>query len=327
MLFRSDHPDTSFALTNAVLEFLDEKQHQERNVPELRAGWYKKTMVFINIVRNGEEFHYEGRFDIGDGKGSGGGSLIDHIRDFNQGVLEADRFPYNDAEHQETARYTLDVLVPFLESHAQLTPEETQILEKFKAKNPIRTAEAMQEIAAEEPITSQLGLEVGDVIRYDGKRREIEEIDDRHIIMKDLDAPDFGGVILGQSDELVYDGWQQDMLTKGFEILYRTSQKAELQSNVREWYLHTFPTDDLGKDIAADVAFSDLYGRKFTEIYEILGIEDSVIRERVEDQLREITSPTEKIKIPVIKNLAQLKRTVKVGMEFEITDHTRPECV
>lgn len=325
--FVKDHPDTSFALTNAVLEFLDEKQHQERNVPELRAGWYKKTMVFINIVRNGEEFHYEGRFDIGDGKGTGGGSLIDHIRDFNQGVLDAQQFPYNDAEHQETARYTLNVLVPFLESHAQLTLEETQILEEFKANNPIRTAETMQEIAAEEPITSQLGLEVGDVIRYDGKRYAIEELNDRHITMKNLDAPDLGGVILSQSEELVYDGWQQDMLTKGFEILYRTSQKAELQSNVREWYLHTFPTDDLGKDIVADVAFSDLYGRKSTEIYEILGIEDSVIRERVGDQLREITSPTEKIEIPVVKNLAQLKRTVKVGMEFEITDHTRPECV
>lgn len=325
--FVKDHPDTSFALTNAVLEFLDEKQHQERNVPELRAGWYKKTMVFINIVRNGEEFHYEGRFDIGDGKGTGGGSLIDHIRDFNQGVLDAQQFPYNDAEHQETARYTLNVLVPFLESHAQLTLEETQILEEFKANNPIRTAETMQEIAAEEPITSPLGLEVGDVIRYDGKRYAIEELNDRHITMKNLDAPDLGGVILSQSEELVYDGWQQDMLTKGFEILYRTSQKAELQSNVREWYLHTFPTDDLGKDIVADVAFSDLYGRKSTEIYEILGIEDSVIRERVGDQLREITSPTEKIEIPVVKNLAQLKRTVKVGMEFEITDHTRPECV
>ncbi|WP_288533598.1 LPD25 domain-containing protein [uncultured Ruminococcus sp.] len=325
--FVKDHPDASFALTNAVLEFLDEKQHQERNIPELRAGWYKKTMVFINIVRNGEEFHYEGRFDIGDGKGSGGGSLINHIRDFNQGVLDAQQFPYNDAEHQETARYTLNVLVPFLESHAQLTLEETQILEEFKANNPIRTAETMQEIAAEEPITSQLGLEVGDVIRYDGKRYAIEELNDRHITMKNLDAPDLGGVILSQSEELVYDGWQQDMLTKGFEILSRTSQKAELQSNVREWYLHTFPTDDLGEDIAADIAFSDLYGRKSTEVYEILGVEDSVIRERVEDQLREITNPTEKIEIPVVKNLAQLKRTVKVGMEFEITDHTRPECV
>lgn len=325
--FVKDHPDASFALTNAVLEFLDEKQHQERNIPELRAGWYKKTMVFINIVRNGEEFHYEGRFDIGDGKGSGGGSLIDHIRDFNQGVLDAQQFPYNDAEHQETARYTLNVLVPFLESHAQLTLEETQILEEFKANNPIRTAETMQEIAAEEPITSQLGLEVGDVIRYDGKRYAIEELNDRHITMKNLDAPDLGGVILSQSEELVYDGWQQDMLTKGFEILSRTSQKAELQSNVREWYLHTFPTDDLGEEIAADIAFSDLYGRKSTEVYEILGVEDSVIRERVEDQLREIISPTEKIKIPVVKNLAQLKRAIKIGMEFEITDHVRPECI
>ena len=325
--FVKDHPDTSFALTNAVLEFLDEKQHTERSNPKLHAGWYKKTNFTISGTLDGEEFHYEGRFDIGDGKGTGGGSLIDHIRDFNQGVLDAQRFPYNDAEHQETARETLDVLVPFLEAHAQLTPEETQILEEFKAKNPIRTAETLQEIAAEKPAASPLGLEVGDVIRYDGKRREIEEIDDRHITMKDLDAPDFGGVILGQSDELVYDGWQQDMLTKGFEILYRASQKAELQSNVREWYLHTFPTDDLGKDIAADVAFSDLYGRKSTEIYEILGIEDSVIRERVEDQLREITSPTEKIEIPVVKNLAQLKRAIKIGMEFEITDHVRPECI
>lgn len=325
--FVKDHPDTSFALTNAVLEFLDEKQHQERNVPELRAGWYKKTAVVMNVIQNGEEFHYEGRFDIGDGKGSGGGSLIDHIRDFNQGVLKADRFPYNDAEHQETARYTLDVLVPFLESHAQLTPEETQILEEFKANNPIQTAETMQEIAAEEPTTSQLGLEIGDVIRYDEKRYAIEELDERHITMKDLDAPDLGGVILSQSEELVYDGWQQDMLTKGFEILYRASQKAELQSNVREWYLHTFPTDNLGEEIAADIAFSDLYGRSSTEVYEILGVEDSVIRERVEEQLREITNPTEKIEIPVVKNLAQLKRAIKIGMEFEITDHTRPECI
>ena len=146
--FIEANPDAGFALTNAVLEFLDEKQHTERNNPKLHAGWYKKTNFTISGILDGEEFHYEGRFDIGDGKGTGGGSLIDHIRDFNQGVLDAQQFPYNDAEHQETARYTLNVLVPFLESHAQLTLEETQILEEFKANNPIRTAETMQEIAA-----------------------------------------------------------------------------------------------------------------------------------------------------------------------------------
>lgn len=225
--FIEANPNASFALTNAMLDFLDEKQHTERSNPELHAGWYKKTNFTISGILNGEEFHYEGRFDIGDGKGAGGGNLIDHIRDFNQGILDAQRFPYNDAEHKKAARETLDVFLPFLEAHAQLTPEETQILEEFKAKNPIRTAETMQEITTEEPAASPLGLEVGDVIRYDGKRREIEEIDDRHITMKDLDAPDFGGVILGKSDELVYNGWQQDMLTKGFEILHRASQELE----------------------------------------------------------------------------------------------------
>ncbi len=31
--------------------------------------------------------------------------------------------------------------------------------------------------------------------------------------------------------------------------------------------------------------------------------------------------------IPTVKNLAQLKKALKAGMQFEITDHTRPECI
>ena len=121
------------------MEYLDEKQHTERSNPELHAGWYKKTNFTIFGVLNGKEFNYEGRFDIGDGKGTGGGSLIDHIRDFNQGILNSTSYPYHDAEHKKAARETLDVFLPFLESNAQLTAEEQQILSDFKAKNPIRT--------------------------------------------------------------------------------------------------------------------------------------------------------------------------------------------
>ena len=137
--FAEQHSDISFALANAVLEYLDEKQHTERSNPELHAGWYKKTNFTIFGVLNGKEFNYEGRFDIGDGKGTGGGSLIDHIRDFNQGILNSTSYPYHDAEHKKAARETLDVFLPFLESNAQLTAEEQQILSDFKAKNPIRT--------------------------------------------------------------------------------------------------------------------------------------------------------------------------------------------
>lgn len=66
-------------------------------------------------------------------------------------------------------------------------------------------------------------LSVGDVILYDGKRREVEQISENSISLKDLDAPDFGGILLGTSDVLAYNGWQQDMNEKGFEILSKAA--------------------------------------------------------------------------------------------------------
>jgi len=137
--FALAHPDCSFALGNAVLEYLDEKQHSERNIPELKAGWYKKTDFTISAVINGEQFGYEGRFDIGDGKGTGGGSLIDHIRTHNEGILGYTQHPFNQLEYQERAKHTLDVFVPFLEAHSELTAEEQRIFDDFKEQHPIRT--------------------------------------------------------------------------------------------------------------------------------------------------------------------------------------------
>ena len=69
----------TFAAVNAAFEYLDRKQHLERLDPLIQAGWYKKTDFEITAVIDGEEYNYSGRFDIGDGKGMGGGSLIDHI--------------------------------------------------------------------------------------------------------------------------------------------------------------------------------------------------------------------------------------------------------
>ena len=136
--FALAHPDCSFALGNAVLEYLDEKQHSERNIPDLKAGRYKKTDFTITAVIGGEEFSYEGRFDIGDGKGTGGGSLIDHIRAHNEGILGYTQHPFNQPEYQERAKHTLDVFVPFLEAHSELTAEEQRIFDDFKAQHPIR---------------------------------------------------------------------------------------------------------------------------------------------------------------------------------------------
>ncbi len=71
-------------------------------------------------------------------------------------------------------------------------------------------------------------LSVGDVILYDGKRREVEQIDENRISLKDLDAPDFGGILLGTSDIYAYAGWQEDMNEKGFEILSKGKTFSEI---------------------------------------------------------------------------------------------------
>lgn len=336
--FALAHPDCSFALGNAVLEYLDEKQHSERNIPELKAGWYKKTDFSITAVIDGEEFNYDGRFDIGDGKGTGGGSLIDHIRTYNEGILGYTQHPFNQPEYKERAQRMLDIFVPFLEAHSELTAEEQRIFDDFKAQHPIRTyddvekaqgtfkiyqlpggekyhgirfesidrlkADGVQlnkddyelmyegevgefrgnatlealfaqfnndrpddfsghslsvsdvivisvdgkdtayfcdsfgftempeffrekELVQEKPETAKVSdLAVGDVIMYDGARREVEKISDKSISLKDLDAPDYGGILLGTSDVLAYDGWQQDMEEKGFEILSKAEKPA-----------------------------------------------------------------------------------------------------
>ena len=46
-------------------------------------GWYHKTDFEITATIGGEDFHYEGRFDIGDGEGD----LISHIKNFFTNTL------------------------------------------------------------------------------------------------------------------------------------------------------------------------------------------------------------------------------------------------
>ena len=166
--FALAHLDCSFALGNAVLEYLDEKQHSERTIPDLKAGWYKKTDFSITAVIGGEEFNYDGRFDIGDGKGTGGGSLIDHIRTYNEGILGYTQHPFNQPEYKERAQRMLDIFVPFLEAHSELTAEEQRIFDDFKAQHPIRTYDNVEKAQGTFKIYQLPGGEKYHGIRFEG---------------------------------------------------------------------------------------------------------------------------------------------------------------
>ena len=135
------YTDLSFALGNKLLGILDEKQHRERE-GDKNIGWYHKTDFVIKAVIGGEEFNYEGRFDIGDGEGD----LIAHIKNFYDYALspKGEQLYGNDRESLLRGR---DEFIPFLEQHTELKPEDEKLLDEIMATESdwYRTAEEAEE--------------------------------------------------------------------------------------------------------------------------------------------------------------------------------------
>lgn len=118
-----------FSEANRLFAEMDKQQRIDRENPDNHAGWYKKTSFRVTgVLPNGEDFSYEGRYDIGDGDGT----LLEHITDFydyyskdphmknyhrNQGE-EAYQQYLDEIEH------TKNVLIPFL---AQFSGQDQQI--------------------------------------------------------------------------------------------------------------------------------------------------------------------------------------------------------
>lgn len=121
------YTDLSFALGNKLLGILDEKQHRERE-GDKNIGWYHKTDFVIKAVIGGEEFNYEGRFDIGDGEGD----LIAHIKNFYDYALspKGEQLYGDDRESLLRGR---DEFIPFLEQHTELKPEDEKLLDEIMA--------------------------------------------------------------------------------------------------------------------------------------------------------------------------------------------------
>ena len=135
------YTDLSFALGNKLLGILDEKQRRERE-GDKNIGWYHKTDFVIKAVIGGEEFNYEGRFDIGDGEGD----LIAHIKNFYDYALSPNGEQLYGDDRESLLRGR-DEFIPFLEQHTELKPEDEKLLDEIMATESdwYRTAEEAEE--------------------------------------------------------------------------------------------------------------------------------------------------------------------------------------
>ena len=68
------------------------------------------------------------------------------------------------------------------------------------------------------------------------------------------------------------------------------NKEVEFKKEIKTWYCETFPTDDLGLELNEGVTFEDLFDAldNYKDVYEVFGVGDSLIRERLFQRLADI---------------------------------------
>jgi hypothetical protein len=61
-------------------------------------------------------------------------------------------------------------------------------------------------------------------------------------------------------------------------------------TKVKDWYTHTYNNDEIGERINSDITFNDVFNclNRGKCIYELLKVDDSIVRERVFNALSDI---------------------------------------
>lgn len=62
-------------------------------------------------------------------------------------------------------------------------------------------------------------------------------------------------------------------------------------TKLKEWYTTNYPDDGLGAEINPDSTFQNLFDTldQYRDVYEVIGVGDSLVRERLFESLAEIT--------------------------------------
>ena len=60
-----------------------------------------------------------------------------------------------------------------------------------------------------------------------------------------------------------------------------------MKTEIKKWYMENYPTDELGQEIKDNLTFDDVFKalNNYEDVYDTLGVGDSIIRERVFSEL------------------------------------------
>ena len=325
--------ELSFALGNRLLGVLDEKQHYERLDESKGVGWYKKTDFEIHAVVGGEEFNYEGRFDIGDGEGD----LIAHIRNFYEYSLSP-ACPFIPEwkrqgedyyrEKMESLRFGQDVFIPFLERHTELTPEDEKLLAKILATESDWNRKSEDK---EQPVAHEMPAEVEKA----AKEQENEPSEERFEVTMTSDAfpdPEDAFAIWDNRREDYYidgDGMVQTYPTeeeaqKGLEKVRKAVTDKDIEDNSdligRELVIDNrrYLIESIGK-ISGDVSMRDITFQNSMG-FPINRVEKIGYVRRLLEQAQKEVPPEEKTDIPAKLTMETVAEypAVQNGLPYDI---------
>lgn len=74
------------------------------------------------------------------------------------------------------------------------------------------------------------------------------------------------------------------------ELYLIPNEEAQKKFKIKKWYTKTYPTDDLGEELDEDATFEDVWTavNNGTNVYSVFGVGDSLVRERIFDELSKI---------------------------------------
>lgn len=63
-----------------------------------------------------------------------------------------------------------------------------------------------------------------------------------------------------------------------------------MNTKIKDWYVATYPTDELGQKLTENKTFYDLFEALdfHQDVYKLFGVDDSLIRERLFEKLAEL---------------------------------------
>lgn len=187
----------------------------------------------------------------------------------------------------------LVILDPVEDSVLTVFPDEQEVIADRTGVVLDTPPEVEEEFATEEPFNVEPasdGVEpFEDTIDFENNENTpvTSDIEEADVTMEDMTDKGIKSAIANYTKKEESKSMVMDRLT---EEQIDAVRLVEARESVRDWYCASYPEDDLGSSINEKVTFEDTFDclDNHQNIYECLGVSDSIIRERVFNKLADI---------------------------------------